>query len=360
MARMHGALGAEITLLDELKKLGVYSLNSLSDVEKHREDSDSILEAKMEAARKDIQIEIEGMKRLHSELIDKRASQRVARRDELTSEQQELRERLKHVPPKTRNPVKWLVQKYRSWKDKKRLKRLEEYFMDELDRPFRSLTQRIKSLEEKIRHLEENSEAVVLKRLDSQIREKQMIDSALQKVQTWLSGARGEREVAKTLANLPHSYVVINDVNLRLVPPLRSEEGPRFRCQADHVVVGPPGVFNIETKNWSQQSIRNLDLRSPVQQIRLTGKALYRDINRAIRNRGIRIAKHHWGDRSVRVRNILAMVGAMPNTEFQYVKMVSLKRLKGYIEYFEPALDADEVEGVAEWILQNSEDGSWE
>jgi hypothetical protein len=355
MARVYGTLGAELKLIDELNKLEVYSLNSLSDVEKHLRDSDSILEAKKKAVREDIHREITDMKKLHSNLMGERTNQRLARRKLLTSELHELQDRMQDAIPETRNPIKWLLQTYRVWRNMRRLKRLENNFMEELDRPFRAFTKKIKNLEEKVKYLHDNSEAVMLKRLDSEIREKQSIDRSIKKVRTWLSGARGERDVAKILAELPDSYVVINDVNLQLIPPLRSEEGPRFYCQADHVVIGPSGVFNIETKNWSQQSIRRLDLRSPVQQIRLTGKALYRDINRAISNREIRIAHHHWGDKSVRVRNILAMVGAMPDTEFQYVKMVTLKRLKGYIEYFETAHDNDEVNGVADWILQNSE-----
>ena len=109
-------------------------------------------------------------------------------------------------------------------------------------------------------------------------------------------------------------------------------------------------MFNIETKYWSQKSVQSLDLRSPVAQIRLTGKALWRDLNRAVANKQIRVKGHHWGERSIQVRNILAMVGAMPKTEFQYVKMMAVNRLKGYLEYFEPALNGSEVESISRWL----------
>ena len=52
-----------------------------------------------------------------------------------------------------------------------------------------------------------------------------------------LSGARGEKYVGAVLSRLPESYCVIND----LATPTGN---------LDHVVVGPTGVFIIETKNW--------------------------------------------------------------------------------------------------------------
>ena len=55
---------------------------------------------------------------------------------------------------------------------------------------------------------------------------------------TWNIGAEGEEEVIRVLQNLDSSYKVINDVVL-----------PQDRQNIDHVVVGPPGVFVIETKN---------------------------------------------------------------------------------------------------------------
>jgi hypothetical protein len=56
---------------------------------------------------------------------------------------------------------------------------------------------------------------------------------------TWRKGALGEYEVGAELERLPDSYVVFNDVN--------TEEFGNF----DHIVVGPPGIFALETKNWT-------------------------------------------------------------------------------------------------------------
>ena len=59
----------------------------------------------------------------------------------------------------------------------------------------------------------------------------------LRRVASFFVGARGEERVANLLAALPSNYHVFHDFIASGNP-------------VDHVVVGPTGVFAIETKNW--------------------------------------------------------------------------------------------------------------
>ncbi len=59
----------------------------------------------------------------------------------------------------------------------------------------------------------------------------------VRRVASFFIGARGEEKVASLLAALPETYHVFHD--------FEAEGG-----HVDHVVVGPAGVFAIETKNW--------------------------------------------------------------------------------------------------------------
>ena len=59
----------------------------------------------------------------------------------------------------------------------------------------------------------------------------------LRRVESFFRGARGEERVASVLASLPESYHVFHDF-------------VAGREHVDHVVVGPAGVFSIETKSW--------------------------------------------------------------------------------------------------------------
>ncbi|MBP2045171.1 nuclease-related domain-containing protein [Methanobacterium aggregans] len=57
---------------------------------------------------------------------------------------------------------------------------------------------------------------------------------------SWIAGAYGEEIVSDYLQKLPDSFYIFNDVN------------PRGNWgNIDHVVVGPTGIFVIETKNYS-------------------------------------------------------------------------------------------------------------
>ncbi len=50
-------------------------------------------------------------------------------------------------------------------------------------------------------------------------------------------GANGEAAVAFILDNLPDSFCVINDLSTK-------------KSNIDHLVVGPTGVFALDTKTW--------------------------------------------------------------------------------------------------------------
>lgn len=54
-------------------------------------------------------------------------------------------------------------------------------------------------------------------------------------------GAEGERLTAEALLGLGHDWVVLHDVRWP----------GRLRANIDHVVVGPTGIYVIDSKNWS-------------------------------------------------------------------------------------------------------------
>ena len=62
---------------------------------------------------------------------------------------------------------------------------------------------------------------------------------ARQSTEAWRIGAEGERLTARTLQKLPASYRVLHDLPM-----------PRSKANIDHVVIGPTGVFSVETKNY--------------------------------------------------------------------------------------------------------------
>jgi len=63
------------------------------------------------------------------------------------------------------------------------------------------------------------------------------LDALNKERESWGKGAAGEKSVAHTLSKFPDGFRVVNDVQTPF-------------GNLDHVVIGPTGVFVIETKNW--------------------------------------------------------------------------------------------------------------
>ncbi|WP_365297818.1 nuclease-related domain-containing protein [uncultured Mucilaginibacter sp.] len=58
----------------------------------------------------------------------------------------------------------------------------------------------------------------------------------------------------------------------------RKEEDFIKYIQIYNILLSPAGIFLIETKNWSQNSLNDTNLFSPVRQIKRTNFALYKII----------------------------------------------------------------------------------
>ncbi len=98
------------------------------------------------------------------------------------------------------------------------------------------------------------------------------------RVESYLVGARGEEWVGRQLALLPTGYTVFNSAE-----PLQQADPTAM--DYDHLVVGPSGIYVIETKNWrgavsveEGQVLYNgqAPSRPPLEQVKRTANALRR------------------------------------------------------------------------------------
>ena len=167
----------------------------------------------------------------------------------------------------------------------------------------------------------------------------------------------GEQKVVKTLEALPDEYFLINDFAVSFSPAIYNIQEKDYikSIQIDHLLVAPSGIFLIETKNWSEKSLENLSLRSPVKQIKRTSFVLFKLLNNEMSNFHLRLDKHHWGDKKISIKNLIVMTNAKPQEEFQYVKILTLNKLLGYINYFKPTFSINETQRIADFILRINE-----
>lgn len=181
-------------------------------------------------------------------------------------------------------------------------------------------------------------------------RKKTTIDN----LNSFIYGALGEQKVAKTLETLSDDYFLINDFAVSFSPAIynRQENDYIKSIQIDHILVGPTGIFLIETKNWSEKSLKNLSLRSPVDQVKRASFALFYLLNNESSNFHLRLNRHHWGNKKIPIKNLIVLTNTKPKEEFQYVKILTINELLTYLNYFKPIFSYTETKRIADMILR--------
>ncbi|NVO20742.1 MAG: NERD domain-containing protein [Bacteroidetes bacterium] len=183
--------------------------------------------------------------------------------------------------------------------------------------------------------------------------------SIIDEVATYIAGAIGEHCVVKELQKLSDEYQLINDFSISFSKPIynRQENDSIKSVQIDHILIGPSGIFLIETKNWSAESLKNLNLRSPVQQIKRTSFVLYKLLNNEITR--FLLENHRWGEKKISIRNLIVLINSKPKEEFQYVKILTLSELLGYVKYFKASFSNIETQRITDYLLKINNKGKF-
>jgi len=179
---------------------------------------------------------------------------------------------------------------------------------------------------------------------------KQSIDE----ITSYIYGSIGEHKVAKELEQLSDDYTLINDFSFSFNKGVYSKQDQQYikSVQIDHLLISPAGLFIIETKNWSKDSVQNLSLHSPVDQIKRANYAMFRILSG---KSNFSLDHHHWGERKIPIKNIIVLIRNKPTEDFQYVKILTLNELLGYIEYFKPSLSSKETQELATFFIRKNQ-----
>jgi hypothetical protein len=234
---------------------------------------------------------------------------------------------------------------------KSKIRDIERNFDSKIVNSLRRYTDPFEQKKQRLSYIEHDFEKAVQENIYARLRELDRRKAIVDDLMPTIYGAIGELKVSKELESLPDSYILINDFSCSFYPVIynRQENDHIQSVQVDHILVAPSGVFLIETKNWSEQSMNSLSLRSPVEQIRRTSFALYVTLNG---DRNNFLSRHHWGERKIPIKNLIVMINQKPREEFQYVKVLTLKELVSYVEYFKPIFSREETQMIADYLLR--------
>ena len=164
-------------------------------------------------------------------------------------------------------------------------------------------------------------------------------------------GALGETKVVREIEKLNDSNYLINDFSISFDKPLYHPQTKQIinKVQIDHLLVNKAGIFLLETKNWSKKSIDSLNLRSPVEQIKRANYAVYSIVNEANL-----LNYHHWGEKTIDIRNIIVLINNKPRETFKYVKLKKLSELNNYITSFDNVLTSNEVHKIVYFLKEKN------
>ncbi|WP_179007059.1 nuclease-related domain-containing protein [Winogradskyella forsetii] len=194
-----------------------------------------------------------------------------------------------------------------------------------------------------------NRQATISNRYTKKLNELEHMKEVAYSLNDLIAGAIGESLVEKELKKLPDTYVLFNDFSVKFNEPIynKRENDRIYSIQIDHLLVSRAGIFIIETKNWSKASIERYDMRSPVSQIKRASFALFVILNSNNSAKSRFLNKHHWGDRKLKIRNLIVMINHKPKEEFKFVTVKALNELNDFINYFEPIYTDSEVTNIA-------------
>ncbi len=358
MCKIYNQIGSLATLKSHLHSHQIFDFKSLREVMDFQRsypalrqqilaEHKKLLEQEKDLLYKDLQqldLTIETQKQQAEERLRNKMEEMTRQLNQLTNEE-------------PANFFQKLTKKFRQWAYKRWLTQKEQNFekkvaqsIGELVELRQTKSKRLEFISEQFNAALETSAHKLLLKID---RKKSVIDS----VSSFIYGALGEQKVVKTLEALSDDYHLINDFAVSFSPAIYHKQENDYikSIQIDHLLVGPSGIFLIETKNWSEKSLENLSLRSPVQQVRRTSFVLFKLLNNELSNFPLFLDSHHWGDRKISIKSFIVLTHTKPKEEFQYVKLLTLNELLGYIKYFKPTISSNDSKRIAEYLIRINE-----
>lgn len=351
MCQVHNSIGSLTAIKTHLHAHGIHEFKSLKEVMDFQKNHQVIHNDIVSRQTKVIQQEQESLRDDIAEL-DYSIKQWISEVElKHKAEQDELNQQLARLnvpqPDVLIDIINFLKKKWVNYKTRKMQDRLQSEIISTVGWPTEDLAVKQKRLDfidtQFDLAVKESSFPILIEHA----RKKKIIDQ----VNASIHGALGEQKVVKELEKLSDDYVLINDFTVYFFPALYHQQENDYihSIQIDHLVISAAGVFLIETKNWSDNSINNIELRSPVKQVTRLGFAHSKLLE--AENASELLLPHHWGKRKVPIKNVIVLMNRKPKEEFQFAKVLTLPELTSYIQYFPGNLLKTETDAIKDYLL---------
>ena len=312
-----GESGSEDHIKYRLLRKGLEGFNSFEDIKYFKRNFSKILNSSTAEERKKLNSIIGGLKSNEKRLKKELEGKKLDLHKSLIREKADLME----------GPLES--------KEKRRIKKIDKTIEKRLDKPFKKEVKQIKKTEKEQAIREKNLD----KSVEKSVLHLQKAHDIIQDNRYSFAGAIGETAAIKELKNLPETYYIINEANLSFSKSIRWKKYGEYvkSCKIDHVVVGPTGIFLIETKNWSAQTLRNARF-TPHKQIERAGYIFF-------------IHMVDYFKRKFPIYQIVATYKQLPQLQYNgYVTQLTIGELVDNILRRKGSLDSLEITKIVSWL----------
>lgn len=311
-----GRSGSEDYLKQRLLRKGLDGFNSFKNIQYFKSNFSKILKSSTAEERKKLNSIIVGLKNDESNLRKRLEEKKSELQQSLIKEKAEL------------------MDTFLSSKGKRRIKKIDKTLEKKLDKPFKKDIKQIRKTEKEHILREKNLEKSIEKKV-SKLHKAQDI---IEKNQPFFAGAIGETAVIKELRKLPETYYILNEVMLSFSRYIRWKKyGEHVKsCKIDHVVVGPTGIFLIETKNWSPQRMQTAKF-TPHKQIDRAGYIFF-------------IHMMDKFGRKFPVYQIVATYKQLPQIPYDFVSQLTIRELVDHILKRQGYLNSSDILAIVSWL----------
>jgi len=285
----------------------------IDEIRKIIEDFSGLLNKITNKEKESLSLDIKVLKREEIKLSDELKEKVSLKKTQLLTEKRLIPTLIENYSETSKNIFIKLLNKMKIFRLKKWLKNLNKNLDGLAEKSFRKIKKKIKKMRKLYGNLERNYDSIIEKRVAYLHKSRKIVNKNIQVYY----GAVGEEAVIRELRFLPDSYTVFNDVNLSFSRSIRWKKYNEYvkSCQIDHVVVGPSGIFLLETKNWSAKTLRTARF-TPHHQIERAGYIFY-------------IKAINLFRRKIPIQNIVVTLGRVPKYKHQYVQQLSVKEFLG-------------------------------
>ena len=251
MSQIIGQIDSLAALLSKLRDNRINHINTLDEIISFQNDFQNKLNKSKDKVEKAFVSEIEQLKQSIITLETTYKGKLLIRERVLIKEKNEIDINIDHSSQNSTDIISEFFNFFKRLILKCRKYLLSNYFDAVKNLSYLVNKIQISIKKHRLQYFEKNFNSIVEKRNYKESKEIVKIKSILDENNTLIPGAIGEQKAVDELKKLPDSYVVINNCKIEFIPPIYYKKNDQNikRIQADHIVVGPSGVFLIETKN---------------------------------------------------------------------------------------------------------------